>query len=124
MTPEQDLLLRQAKESLQAAQLLLKESYPGFAASRAYYTMFHVAQAFLLGKGLVFSKHAGVVSAFGEHFAKTGIVPAEFHRYLIEAMAVRHLGDYSSPKSVTLDGAAQQIERAAKFLELAQKAIR
>ena len=124
MTPEQALLIEQAQDSLQAAQLLQKEGYPGFAASRAYYAMFYVAEALLLGKGLVFSKHAGVLSAFGEHFAKTGIAPPEMHRYLIEAMEVRHLGDYAAPKSVTLEDSSKQIERAGQFLELARKVCR
>ena len=55
--------------------------------------MFYVAEAFLLGKGLAFSKHSGVHAAFGEHFVKAGIVQPEFHRYLIRGMAVRHAGD-------------------------------
>jgi uncharacterized protein (UPF0332 family) len=44
--------------------------------------MFYVAQAFLLGDGLAFSKHSAVISAFGQHFTKTGRAPADFHRYL------------------------------------------
>jgi len=60
--------------------------------------MFYVAEAFLLGKGLAFSKHSVVPTAFGEHFAKTGIVPQEFHRYLLRGMEVRHAGDYGKAK--------------------------
>jgi uncharacterized protein (UPF0332 family) len=33
--------------------------------------MFYVAQAFLAGEGLSFSKHSAVIAAFGQHFAKT-----------------------------------------------------
>jgi uncharacterized protein (UPF0332 family) len=83
MMPEQQGLLLQARKSLAAAKLLHKEGYHSFAASRAYYTMFYVAEAFLLGKGLAFSKHSDVHAAFGEHFVKTGAVPSEFHQYLI-----------------------------------------
>jgi uncharacterized protein (UPF0332 family) len=56
--------------------------------------MFYIAEACLLDKGLAFSKHSGVHAAFGEHFAKTGVVPSAFHRYLIRGMEVRHAGDY------------------------------
>jgi uncharacterized protein (UPF0332 family) len=52
-----------------------------------------VAEAFLLNKGLAFGKHSAVIAGFGEHFAKTGIVPPEFHRYLIRGLQVRHAGD-------------------------------
>ncbi len=50
MMPEQEDLLAQAQESLAAAKLLEAGGYHGFAASRAYYAMFYVAEAFLLGK--------------------------------------------------------------------------
>ena len=123
MMPEQEDLLRQAHDSLDAAKVLYEEGYHGFAASRAYYTMFYVAETFLLGKGLAFSKHKGVQAAFGEHFAKTGAVPAEFHHYLIRGMEVRHAGDYGKAKVVTAKESVEQITRAQKFLELAERLI-
>ena len=94
MMPEQADLLRQAHDSLAAAKILDAEGYHGFAASRAYYTMFYITEVFLLGQGLAFSRHSAVHAAFGEHFVKTGVVPPEFHRYLIRGMEVRHAGDY------------------------------
>lgn len=119
MTPEQADLLVQAQESLAAARILNQSGFHGFAASRAYYTMFYVAEAFLLGKGLAFAKHGGVIAAFGEHFTKTGIVPKEFHRHLIRGMQVRHAGDYGKARTVTPEEAALQMDAAAKFLALA-----
>jgi uncharacterized protein (UPF0332 family) len=85
--------------------------------------MFYVAEAFLLGKGLAFSKHSGVHAAFGEHFAKAGIVQPEFHRYLIRGMAVRHAGDYGKARKVTPEETAEQITHAEQFLELAEQLI-
>ncbi len=119
MTPEQLALLQKAKDSLHAARLLHANGQHGFAASRAYYAMFYLAEALLLREGLAFSKHAAVHAAFGERFAKTGVVPPEFHRYLIRALEVRHLGDYStSPVSVA--DAEEQIARGEKFLKLTE----
>jgi uncharacterized protein (UPF0332 family) len=80
MMSEQADLLRQAHDSLAAAKLLDAQGYHGFATSRAYYTMFYIAEAFLLGQGLAFSRHSGVHAAFGEYFVKTGVVAPEFHR--------------------------------------------
>lgn len=48
MTPDQAALLRKAHSSLQAAKLLAGEKLFDFAVSRAYYTMFYVAEALLL----------------------------------------------------------------------------
>jgi len=45
MTPEQADLLVQAHDSVAAAKVLHTEGHHGFAASRAYYAMFYVAEA-------------------------------------------------------------------------------
>jgi len=72
MTEAQLDLLAQARESLSAAKLLLANGYPGYAAARAYYSMFYAAEAFLEGDGLAFSSHKAVIAAFGKEFARTG----------------------------------------------------
>lgn len=74
MTAEQAALLQKAQKSLRAARLLADQGFYDFAVSRAYYAMFYIAEAFLLGEGLAFSKHSAVISAFGERFAKSGRV--------------------------------------------------
>ena len=81
--------------------------------------MFYVAEAFLLSKGLSFGKHSAVIAAFGEHFAKNGIVPPEYHRYLIRGLQVRHAGDYGKARSVPSEESALQINLAEQFLDLA-----
>jgi len=61
MTPEQAALLKKAKDSLDAARLLVERSFYDFGVSRTYYAMFYIAEAFLLGEGLSFSKHSAVM---------------------------------------------------------------
>lgn len=76
MTAEQAALLRKAETSLQAAQLLAAEGFYEIAVSRAYYTMFYVAQALLLGEGLAFSEHLSsdcrLRTTFQSHRARAG----------------------------------------------------
>ena len=122
MTEQQRELIEKAEQSLRGARLLQGDGQHGFAAARAYYTMFYLAEAMLLGEGLAFSKHSAVHAAFGERFAKTGVVPAEFHRYLIRGMETRHLGDYSTIP-VTMEDAAEQIARAEEFLRIVSQRL-
>jgi uncharacterized protein (UPF0332 family) len=122
MTSAQLNLLAKARQSLSAAKLMLDGEYPGYAASRAYYTMFYIAEAFLEDKGLSFSK-SGVISAFGRKLARTGRVPVKFHQYLIRAQELRNAGDYGELDAVTSDRAAESIAQAEEFLELAQNSI-
>ena len=107
MTADQLDLLRKAQNSLRAARVLLDNGYPDYAAPRAYFTMFYVAEAFLEGEGLAFSKHSAVIAAFGQHFIRIGRAPVEFHRFLLEAQQVRHAGDYGLLHSVKLDQARE-----------------
>ncbi len=124
MTTTQQELLRKAKTSLDAAILLLNNNYPDYATSRAYYTMFYVAEAFLETKKLSFSKHSAVIAAFGREFAKPQHIPREFHRFLIEAQALRTTSDYGQPNVITSEQATEQIDRAAQFINLAQQYLK
>lgn len=123
MTDAQADLLAQARDSISAARLLTENGYPAWAASRAYYAMFYIAEAFLEGDGLAFSKHSAVIAAFGKEFAKTGRVAAEHHRHLADAEDLRHTADYGPRKSVEPDRAREVIEHAQQFLAAALELI-
>lgn len=116
MIPGQAELIKMAEDSLAAAKIMLTSGYPGFAASRAYYSMFAVAEAYLLFKELAFSRHSAVIAAFAQHFAKTGIVPFEFHRWLLNAQRNRQVGDYGGDSPVSEEDAKADIERAEIIL--------
>jgi uncharacterized protein (UPF0332 family) len=124
MTDAQQELLQKAQQSLEAAKLLLNHDYSDYATSRAYYTMFYIAEAFLIGDGLSFSKHSAVISAFGREFAHPNRVPVQFHRFLIEAQALRNTGDYGQLNAVTTEQATEQVNRAEQFLSLAEQQMR
>lgn len=123
MTSEQQALLQKAVSSLEAAKVLLENGFSEFAASRAYYTMFYIAEAFLEGEGLSFSKHSAVISAFGQQFARTGRVPVEFHRNLITAEQIRLQGDYQNQGNVSSTQAQTLIDQATEFITLAEQQI-
>jgi uncharacterized protein (UPF0332 family) len=93
MPPEVLKLLAKARESLEAAELLRSQGYAGFAASRAYYAMFYVAEALLRSMGQSYSSHGAVQAAYGREFAKSGKLDARFHRRLIDAQDFRNSGD-------------------------------
>jgi uncharacterized protein (UPF0332 family) len=124
LTPEQKGLLDKAEESLKAAELLAGKEYYDFAVSRAYYSMFYVAEAFLLGEGSAFSKHSSVIAAFGQLFAKSDRLPPHFHRYLIEAADSRNVADYDLGHGLSQEDVELQISRAKEFLSLAKEKIK
>jgi uncharacterized protein (UPF0332 family) len=123
MTSDQEQLLKKAHDSLLAARVLDREEMHDFSASRSYYAMFYAAQALLLDKGLSFSKHSAVIAAFGREFAKQGIVPVDFHRFLIEAQEDRNVGDYGIGPGISPDEAREQIIRAEEFIRVIERQL-
>lgn len=121
MREEQFLLLNKAKESLKAAKLLFDSELYAFSASRAYYSMFYVAEAMLIENELNFSKHSAVISAFGSNFAKTGLVPTKFHKYLIKGQIIRNTADYDVSNITSKEEALEEIENAQEFIDFVEK---
>lgn len=100
MTEEIQDLIQKAEKYLRSAEVLRGIGDLDSAASRLYYAMFYCAEALLASKGLAFSSHRAVVSAFARQFVKTGLLPAEMHAWLREAFDKRQLGDYVARPSL------------------------
>lgn len=119
MSPEQQALRDKAQRSLEAAQTLVDQGFYDFAVSRAYYAMFYLAEALLDQEGLSFSKHSAVISAFGQYLVRSGKVPIEFHRHLIDAQAQRTRADYDLHPDLSELDAKTLISQAQAFLTIA-----
>lgn len=120
MTPEEALVIRKAKDNLDAAELLIRQGFVEIAASRAYYAMFYLAEALLMRKGLHFSSHSAVVAAFGKEYAKTGELDSKFHQNLIKAQAVRQISDYGYNEPLPKKDVEEVIRWAREFYQAAE----
>jgi len=87
-------LLDKAKRFILSARLLTDDGDIDSAASRLYYAMFFVAEVLLEARGLSYSSHQAVLSAYGKHFAKTRDLDPRYHQALLAAISQRQLGDY------------------------------
>lgn len=72
MTEREQLkaMLKKARRYMKSAETLRLEADYDSAISRLYYAMFYCAEALLLTRGLRFSSHKAVISAFAQHFVK------------------------------------------------------
>jgi uncharacterized protein (UPF0332 family) len=123
LTTTQQRWLDKARESIQAAELMTQHGMNKIAVSRAYYAMFYVATALLLGKGLRFKSHSALIAAFGQHFAATGLVPKEYHRYLVHAFDERNVADYETEQELTAEDVKEKISHAQEFLQFAEQML-
>lgn len=120
ISPEIQKLLDYAEESHKAAKTLIDNGFIGFSAAQSYYTMFYLAEALLLSKGLAFSSHSAIIAAFGKEFAKKGLLDPKFHRYLIDAQERRELGHYGAERKVTDGQALESYQWAGEFKQVVQ----
>ena len=120
---DQAALLEKAKESIAAARVLLDGDFTGIAAARCYYAMFYLASAMLLEKKLRFKRHGAVQAAFGREITQRGLLPVEFHGWLLDAFRARSASDYWLTSQISAEEAATHIERAEAFLEEVRQAL-
>jgi uncharacterized protein (UPF0332 family) len=114
-------LFARAIDTIEAAEILLTNGKTDIAAGRAYYAMFYIAEALLNEKGFQFGKHSNVLSAFGQHFAKTKILDQKYHRWLINAFDQRQVSDYAFDPNVQSSVVVEMINQAQEFMETAKK---
>jgi len=126
MTLEQYLL--KARRALASARLLLENGDIEGSCNRAYYAMFDAAHAALLrhqpGINPAETRtHNGLITAFGKHLIKTGLMTPELGRVLNQVEQIRLLADYTG-EEIEPDKAAWVVEQASVFVETIQNSIR
>jgi uncharacterized protein (UPF0332 family) len=123
MKEETRKFLEKGERALRAADTLMREGDAEFALGRAYYVMLHAAQALLREKDLRYRKHSGAHAAFGEHFAKTGLMNPKYHRWLLDAFDDRLRADYDFESTFDSESVATRIEQAREFLQEARRLL-
>jgi len=118
---ETERLLDKAEHAIRAAGILLDADEKDFAMGRAYYAMFYVAEALLVERGRRFRKHSAVHAAFGEQFAKTGLLESKYHGWLLDAFDRRIVSDYDTTGELSPHEVRETINRASAFLAEARR---
>lgn len=111
----------QAKENLEEASLLFKESKFKGASNRAYYCMFHVMKAICALDEVDFKKHSGVIAYFNKEYISTNIFSRELGKRIGEARFYREQSDYVDFYIITKEECEEQINTARMFVIEAEK---
>jgi uncharacterized protein (UPF0332 family) len=116
--------IQKSRQFLKSAKLLKDACDYDSSASRLYYAMFYCAEALLFSKGLTFSSHQAVISAFGQHFAKTNEIPVEMHRWLIDGFEKRQAGDYETVSGLEEEDISVLQPHAEQFVSWTEEYLR
>lgn len=110
--------LREAKEALDDAKMLLEKTSYRASINRSYYSMFYSMICLAYSIGIETSKHAHVISTFDKEFVKSGKFTKENSKWVHEAFKKRQESDYLDFKEVNLDEAEKIYFNAERFLSL------
>jgi len=108
--------LLRAEKALRSAKILLEHGEVEDSVSRAYYAMFHAAKAILFTMGVKAKTHKGVISSFGEHVVKKGVLDKEFADILRKAFDMRQRCDYETYAELEEELVKEVVSNAEKFV--------
>jgi len=108
--------LERAHEDIETARELFNSGRYRAVVNRSYYAIFSVTTALLLTQRIERSKHAGVESAFIQHFIKTGIVETEYGKIYDYIRKKREESDYSARITIDKETAEKVFDNAEKFI--------
>lgn len=114
--------LKEADDSIQEAEVLLKEGMSMRAVmNRLYYAMFYAVLALLHEKQLGTSKHIGAISLFDREFIKNGIFDKELSKTFHRAFELRQKGDYMEEIEVTQKDIDEMFPKIRNFIDEIKK---
>jgi hypothetical protein len=115
--------LRLSKEFLEDAKRLFELKSLRSAVDRAYYAMYHAAQAILLSRGIKAKTHKGTILELGRIIVEKGIIPREYGKWFAEALDIRLSGTYNIYAVFGEEIAEELIERAEKFVKKVEELL-
>ena len=114
--PRVKQLIALAEQALATAQVTFEAGDFRATVNRTYYAIFYAASAMLLTVGVERRKHSGVISAFRNHFVKSGLIEAEYSNIYGETLVVRENADYAIELPIDLDTAELALQQARSFV--------
>ena len=116
--------LEYAKESLGAAEDLLKLERYKDAANRSYYAVFHSMRAVLAFDGIDRKKHSSVMAEFRKLYIKTNIFPNKMSDMITSLFEIRINSDYMDFYILPKKDVKEQIKNAKFFIKEVEKFLK
>ena len=107
--------MEKSRESIKAAEIMLKSDMLTFPMNRIYYSMFYAVQALLASMEVSFSKHGQVRGYFNRELIKTGILPKVLGQVYSKTFEYRQKFDYVDFSVPEAEMVSEYIEKAMEF---------
>jgi uncharacterized protein (UPF0332 family) len=110
------LRVENAKRLLESSQALIDIGDYKSSANRSYYAVFSAMRASLALLKIDSKKHSGVISAFRQHFIKSGKLPPELSDTITELFIIRNESDYNDFYVIAKEDVSAQLKNARQFV--------
>ena len=118
------LEMEKAHRFLDQAQMVQEMQQWDLAANRYYYACFHAVQALFIHNGLASKRHSGMLSQFGLHFIKTGLIEDRLGGFLTRMEQLREKGDYNCLFAISKDDLDTIIEPAKELIQVIEEMVK
>ena len=109
--------IKQARETLEEAEVLFEQDFWRGTINRAYYAMFYSVLALAASQGVVISKHTHAISFLDKEFVRKGIFPKEISRALHIWFDERQTSDYGEIWDLEYAEAETALKEAKIFVK-------
>ena len=107
-----------ACEDLNDAKLLMDAGSFKSSVNRSYYAIFHMLRAVTALDHFDASKYSAVIAYVNRMYVKEGVFDKALSKILAKAYRLRENADYKDFEIISMDMAKEQIERAAKIMDM------
>ena len=118
------LQMAKANRFMEEAEMVRGLQQWDLAANRYYYACVHAVQALFIHNGLASKRHAGMLSQFGLHFIKTGIIEDRLGGFLTRMEQLREKGDYNCFFSINEEELSTIVEPANELVKVIEELIK
>ena len=115
--------IERAKETIQEAELSLKNKSLHLAQNRIYYSIFYIISALALKNNFSTSKHVQLLGWFNKNFILTNKISKEFGEIYITAFQYRQKGDYDDMIYFEYDDVEKRYKDMLRFVDVIEKLL-
>ncbi len=108
--------IESAHGRLRSARAVREIGEYGNVMSLVYYAFLDAADAALAARTIRTKSHVGIISLFGLHFIRQGLVDAKYSSWFKQAHKFRLHADYERKRDFTLEQVNEAIEQATEFV--------
>jgi uncharacterized protein (UPF0332 family) len=126
MEYKEDLIryrIKRAEDTLDEAELAIKNNKLPLAENRIYYSIFYVVSALALKNDFSTSKHSTLKGWFNQAMVKTKKIDVSFGKAYARAFEKRQKADYDDYVTFSLEEVKLDLDKAKRFVERIKKFI-